>query len=678
MVGALLQMLGVLGACQTSAGHTFDAPQDDGSSKQRVTMEALLSRNPQAASGVLWYESSTLIARLSRSGAESGSIHTISLDGTIGESLSTAEHFGVSPDGQLMLEHTRDGWIVRELGTRQSRHMVGEARVESGLSYCCRPVWTQTGNLVAFAEYDRSSRTTADEAKVTAEGVSVLEVRPPRSAGWRSRITILDVQKGSVLARLWVEEPVVGMAWENEESLLLVTSTLTSGQSLTSLFRVETASQAKHLIYRSAGRFQSMVPAVKPDQSAVALALDIDNRTWADFSSIVLVDLQSGKETHRLTTDLPIRGRDYVWSPDGRMIYARVAAGGLEQIYAIPVRGQPRKLTNGCRRHFDMQLSPDGGSLGYQTMDGYGRNDIRTLDLDTGEEQVVLVLDDPSEEFELGLWRQVRWESTDGVRPYGYLITPPGFDATSAYPMIVDVHGGGEGSSLYLSGPLMGGVLPGPLEWHMWAALGYIVFVPDYRSTGDYGPEVIKKRYMIGQPAAVKDVEDILSGTLSVTSRKFVNSGRVAIIGHSAGGQRAYLLLTQTRIFSAAILYEPTSPDPVSTFIHLTTGNNTGRYPSGILRQIFGGHLSEVPERYKRNYMLDTYRIRSPTLILLGNESLGGVSHMPTEVLYSVLTEQDVPVRMLKLSEEGHVYSRSSSVGLAFREISTWLDTHLQ
>ncbi|MEO1020326.1 MAG: prolyl oligopeptidase family serine peptidase, partial [Pseudomonadota bacterium] len=187
----------------------------------------------------------------------------------------------------------------------------------------------------------------------------------------------------------------------------------------------------------------------------------------------------------------------------------------------------------------------------------------------------------------------------------------------------------------------------------------------------------ITTRYESGEFAAIKDIEDIMSGTRSVIEQGFVDPLRVAILGHSAGGQRVYILLTQHDLFAAAILNESISPDPVSIFIKLASGEYTGSYPEGVFRQVFGGDLDEYPGRYKTNYMFDSYRIGTPALIMLGNEELGGIYQMPSEVLYSILRQRGVPTRLLKFVEEGHNYSRPESAKFAFEEVRRWLETHM-
>jgi len=50
---------------------------------------------------------------------------------------------------------------------------------------------------------------------------------------------------------------------------------------------------------------------------------------------------------------------------------------------------------------------------------------------------------------------------------------------------------------------------------------------------------------------------------------------------------------------------------------------------------------------------------------------------MPNEIMYSILKENDVPTRMLKFTEEGHIYTRPESAKLAFEEIRRWIETHM-
>lgn len=654
----------------------------DGGVRPSVTMDDILQRQVRSIRSLGWFNAGHLVAEFVQPGSDQATVRLISMNGTIGAPLGKGRFSSVSPDGRMLIQRTDARWVIRDLETGKRTRIKESSFSEDaiGFSIYTTPVWSNDSRYAAFIE--RNKKTSVEETckTFTKSDVPVIECggKWPASLPRTSQITLYDRSSPEQQNRIVLTGSALKLFWAPKNVLYASRSALYSGDASTEIVRIQPASSEVEKIYHTGGRFQSMVPAVNPAGDLIALVLDVDNRTWDDFQSLLLIDSMNGKELRRLTRNLPIWGEDYVWSQNGDEIYARVRSGGLDQVFAIPLDGNPRPLTNGARRHYNVSLSPDGSLLGYLTENGYGRKDVRVLDLETGLEKTILVLDEPEKDFILGEWRHVRWESTDGVRPYGYLILPANFSPKKKYPMIVDVHGGGEGSRLMLDAPLTLGTSRGPLEWHAWAALGYIVFVPDYRSTGNYGPRVISARYLIGEIGAIKDIEDIVSGTRYVIDQGFVNPFRVAVLGHSAGGQRVYILLTRhCRLFSAAILNEAISPDPVSTFIELASGKNTGGYPAAAYRQQYGGELAEFPERYKTNYMLDAYRIGTPTLIMLGNEKFGGIYHMPNEVLYSILKQYKVPTKLIKFVQEGHVYARRESVKLAFEEIRYWLESHM-
>ena len=669
-----------------TGGSAYSASPNDArpspNQSPHVTIDALLERESRSVSGaVAWRDDDALVAAFKEPGENKNVIRTISLDGALGTPMGEGARATLSPDGRTSIAHDGEGWFLKDVTSEEVRRIEpprGETRTFR--PHYRAPVWSADSRYVAFIDSYQPMGEGQSRAPQEIAGVKVIDMDaggPSPLSLWASRITIVDRSAPASVRRYNRDDSALNLAWDDRNTLYVMAIEAFTGGGASMVISIPTASEEMREIYRTPGRFQEMLPAPQPGGDLIALVLDADNRTWSDFQSIILIDAETGEEVRRLTDDLPVLASP-VWAANGEEVYALVRGGGLDQIYSIPLEGEPRPLTHGPRRHFDLSISPDGRRLSYQTQDGYGQKDIRVLDLESGEEMTALVLDEPAKDFRLGDWRHIRWRSADGIRPYGYLILPPDFDPSMQYPMIVDVHGGGRGSRLYLSGPLTMGARAGPLEWHAWAALGYVVFVPDYRSTGDYGPDVIADMMKSGTIDAVKDVEDIGSGVRHMLRQGYIDRSRVALLGHSAGGQRAYILLTkESEIFAAAILNEAIAPGPASSFIEITSGGNTGGYPASLLRRFYGGLLSEAPERYKENYLFDAYRVTTPTLFLLGAEDRGGVAHMPNEVIYSILKEYGVSARMLKFVEEGHNYVRPETAKLAFEEVRRWLDAHM-
>lgn len=635
-----------------------------------VTFEALLARRVDRVVGLRWQSASQARLELTIPG-ESPRLLAVTLDGAV---TPASEDAGVpSPDGAARLVGAGRTWRLVQDGESID---IPAPEDERAFMSAAPPRWSRDGRYVAFLEvFYPFARPVATTTRIGDIPVIDFSQRTFERTS-ECRMTIIDRLHPLSPRRTQLQGLMIHGDWGADDVFYGVSVVNASDRPYTEIlgFDIDADNDTPRVVYRSPGRFHT-APAVSPDGRTIALPIDVDNRSWDDFTSVVLIDIATGQE-QRLTRDLAVLR--CIWSRDGSEIYATVRAGGLAQIWVVPLQGQPRQLTSGARRYFDVSLSPDGTRLLCQTEDGYGRRDARVVDLSTGAETVLYVVDDPARDFQLGEWRHIRWRSTEGVHPYGYLFFPPDFDPARAYPMLVDIHGGGPGSWLYLAGPFSAAINPGPLEWHAWAAMGYVVLVPDYRSTGDYGPAPIAAQRRRGADSALVDYADAVSGVEHVLRQGYIDPQRIAVLGHSAGGPRAYAAaLERPDLFSALIVNEGIAPDPLFTTILSMSGSMTGSPYMGVLEDIYGATMAEAPGRYDVNMTFRAARMRIPTLIMMGEETLGGAGRQPWEVVYSILRSQDVPAELLVFTEEGHNYTRAASAALAFSKAHEWLQDHM-
>lgn len=636
----------------------------------RITLDAILARQSDRILNMRWADDASLSLTLLKAGENAQQTWRVGLGGA--SQRLPAEEGTASPDGAARLVFSSTGMTLR-MGQRVVE--IPAANDPREFHRFQTPVWSPDGRYVAFSEVHWLEGTPQRTPSIV-DGVSVIDlessIRPTLGYG---RITIIDRRAPQSPRRLILDDEISDLAWGDDDALYVTRFMISDSDPRTQLVELHARSDDMRTIYTSPGRLNSFDPVPSPDGRWIAGALDLDNRRYDEFTSIAVIDAETGQE-RRLTNDLPAARP--IWSRDGREIYAIVRAGGLQQIWSIPLEGEPHQLTSGARRHHSALLSPDGLRLAYQTEDGYGRKDVRVLDLASGTETVVYVVDEPARDFAFGEWRHVRWRSTDGVRPYGFLFLPPDFNPSQQYPMLVDIHGGGPGSYLYLMAPFTIAVTPGPLEWHAWAALGYVVFVPDYRSTGDYGPQPLRRRVATGVYDAIDDSEDAVTGVRHMIAQGFIDPERIAVMGHSAGGPRAYSAAVHNpNLFAALIINEGVPPDPTSTTIMSLSGAFVGGNTMPSLEWFFAGRMAERPERYEVNTMFAAARMGVPTLIMMGNEARGGINSQPWEVIYSILRSQDVPTRMLIFSDEGHGHETAASAKFAFEQARDWLGVHM-
>lgn len=119
--------------------------------------------------------------------------------------------------------------------------------------------------------------------------------------------------------------------------------------------------------------------------------------------------------------------------------------------------------------------------------------------------------------------------SADGKFPlYGMMITPPDFDSTKQYPVIIYVYAGPH-NQMVNAGWLCGS---GPWELYL-AQQGYIVFSMDNRGCENGGREF---EHCIHRQLGKCETEDQMQGVKYLKSLPFVDSTRIGVHGWSFGG----------------------------------------------------------------------------------------------------------------------------------------------
>jgi dipeptidyl aminopeptidase/acylaminoacyl peptidase len=651
-------------------------------SRAPLTMEAALSARQPIVSGLSWLgHSSVLLASWKEPGSTNS--HVVSWDVKTGERriLADGAFASASPDGQWLVYLDGKRWRLKALiGGNTTK--LGEDTPFAPTVFG-PPVWSHDSRYVAIIDTLRPPDAPFNVESELQQGVRVRDMArvadgPALATRDTPRITLIDVKFSSKSVSVPVTEThAYWGAWGGGHELYFVgmEGYWFGERAYTALKRYDADTRALTEIYRMPGAFmQSAAPRVSPDGKQISLVLDVDNQKWDDFNSLVLVDGKSGK-LRRVTQTQYVNGHSQLWSPGGRFLYVTGRHGGLDPIYRVSLDGKIERITEGERRYFEVGLSPDGRWLSYQTEGGYGRRDIRVRSTRTNEERIVAVLAEPARQFRLGTFSQVQWQTEDGLTVFGFVFLPPDFDAAKRYPLYVDVHGGGPGSRLALKGPLSSLFAQTPLEWHAWATLGYVVLVPDMRSSGEYGPQVTAERYA-GRSwdwtGMLKDADDIEAGTRWMLQQPYIDRKRVAVYGHSAGGGCVNLLLTRSHLYGAGIVDEAIPAGALPFMLYSTTGKNTGvGFDESFLSN--GFRLAQAPEVFTGGFLFDGYKSRTPTLILVGNPDKGAIDSLSSEVLFSVLRQYKVPTRMIRYEDDGHNPQSIASALHHFREIRAWL-----
>lgn len=641
-----------------------------------LTPERLNAETAPEISGLQWTDA-THIAGNMKVGRESTRRIWPSIGGasrvvTLGESHT-------SPDGRRTVSQEHDDWVVRET-TGEHREL---ARVPA--AYGNNPLglmaWSRDSRRIALSEETRAQPYPPDTVS-TAKGVRYVDVGAQADARdaagtFSSTITVLDLERPGSMQRSSFAGQMLALEWGAADDLYFVAQPFwqTGGTPPETVVRVLRGGESRE-VFRVGGIMQGIAPRVSPDGKWMSVICDIDDQVWDDFNSLLVVELATGN-VRRLTHDRYVVGDSARWSPDSRRLYYVVRDGGWSQIHSVDLEGRATALTDSQWLKRQIQLSPDGKRLAYTAHDGLGRVELRTVTTGSNREARVALLNDPTARYHLGRFERVKFAAPGGLQLAAWVIYPPDFDPSRKYPLFVDVHGGGPSSSLYLIGGISALTARGPLEWHTWAARGYMVFVPDYRSTGEYGPGTAAARHRNGDYGGIEaDALDVDAGVEWMSKQPYIDAARIGLFGVSAGGARVNLLLTRSTRYRAGAIHDAIGAGVLPDFIGSLTGPRTGSLGSTMYWEARVGTLADRPAAFLGGFLFDGYKSRTPTLITVGGDrnqpAMAALDPMSAEVLFSILRQHHVPARMLRYVDDGHGLQTPASANFAFEQIHAW------
>lgn len=149
--------------------------------------------------------------------------------------------------------------------------------------------------------------------------------------------------------------------------------------------------------------------------------------------------------------------------------------------------------------------------------------------------------------------------------------------------------------------------------------LGYAVWNIDYRVLGEGG----------GFPATFEDVALAVDHVAALAADEPIDSERVAVIGHSAGGQLAFWAAARAQLPSGAVGAAPTvqidAAVSLAGVLDLAAAVDTPTGPSGAeLRdaviEITGGTPTGAPDRYAQLSPIARVPLGIPQLIIHGDQ----------------------------------------------------------
>ena len=383
-----------------------------------------------------------------------------------------------------------------------------------------------------------------------------------------------------------------------------------------------------------------MSPVFSPDGKKIAyLGHDWQFHSY-DVANLYVMDAD-GSNSKLLTAKFDRDVRSPCWSADSKTIYFLADDHGAAQVYAANLDGAVKQLTHGSQR-----LGSAYAGSAPLTVSSNGRLATTSSSPHQPDDVVVLWAANPATmsritqindslmaERKLGDVEEFTYDSFDGRPIQGWIVKPPGFDASKKYPLILEIHGGPH--SMY-------GVEFNH-EFQVQAARGFVVLYTNPRGSTGYGEEfgnIIHTKY----PG--DDFTDLMKGVDAVLAKGYIDPKKLCVTGGSGGGLLTAWIIGHTDRFAAAV-----SQYPVTNWI-TQVGTADGGYTHGALWM--KSMPWDNPQQYMdRSPVFFAKNFKTPTMVLTGEADLR-TPIAESEELYFALKARHVPAVLVRIPDEPH------------------------
>ena len=348
----------------------------------------------------------------------------------------------------------------------------------------------------------------------------------------------------------------------------------------------------------------------------------------------------AGGEAVNLTAAWDLDPGSVTWAPDGRTLHVTAGIGGGAHLFRVPVAGGAvEQVTRGERRLNSIDFDAAVRRMAFTVGELDRPAEVWVADMDGKNERR---LTDVHADFLAGLSlgatpsRSVRWSSYDGTPVEGFLLFPHGYDPQGGpYPLVIMNHGGPHSASGYGF----------DFKNQLFAAHGYFVLLPNFRSSTGYGDAF---KWATWGSWGTKDGEDVLSGVDHLAREFPIHLARVGTTGHSYGGILTNWLITRyPDRFAAAVSGAGesnwTSNFGLSDIARTKETEFFGRPWEPRAREIM----------IRQSAFLNSEGVRTPTLFVHGEVDyrvpLSGALQ-----LYTSMKKQRVPTRLLIYGGQPH------------------------
>jgi len=399
-------------------------------------------------------------------------------------------------------------------------------------------------------------------------------------------------------------------------------------------------------------------PSVSPDGKWIAYVgfddkyLGYQNRSL----SVMRVD---GSDNRVLTASLDRSVGNPRWAADSRSIYVSYGERGGTSVARVQLDGSMRTLVtdltgSGLDRPYsggEFSVSRDG-SVAFTRGTTLQPSNVWSTRGDKPRQWTQLnaaLLGSKT----LGSVQPLAVTGFDQLPIDAWMVTPPDFDPTHKYPLILEIHGGP--FSAY--GPTFS------TDDQLYAAAGYVVVYANPRGSTGYGEEFANK---IDKAYPGHDYDDLMAVVDAAIAKGSVDAQNLFVTGGSGGGVLTAWIVGKTDRFRAAAAQKPV----INWASFVLTSDMTPMFA----RYWFGNFPWEDPSGYwARSPLSLVGNVKTPTLVVVGaDDHRTPVSE--SEQYYEALQLRGIPTALVKVpgANHGGLAARPSQSAAKAAAILAW------
>ncbi len=381
-------------------------------------------------------------------------------------------------------------------------------------------------------------------------------------------------------------------------------------------------------------------PAISPDGRTIAYT-GFDDRYQGYQVTHLYVMNRDGSGSRLVSGKFDRDVGNLTWSRDGKGLYFQyddqgdtkigyMTLDGTETVVAShiggldlgrPYPGGSYSVSNTGRFAFTMTMPDHPADV---AVTGAGQAPVRLTSLN----------DDLFAHKTLASAEEIWYESSfDKRRIEGWILKPPGFNPSTKYPLLLEIHGG----------PFLDYGDRWAAELQLYAAAGYVVLYTNPRGSTSYGEEFGN---LIHHDYPDHDFDDLMSGVDAVIAKGYIDANRLYVTGGSGGGVLSAWIVGHTNRFKAAVVQKPV----INWYSFVLTAD----FPSVFYKYWFPGFPWDNLDNYvKRSPITYVGNVTTPTMLITGEVDYRTPSS-EAEQFYEALKLRNVPAAMVRIPDANH------------------------